>query len=212
MMLRGELMHDIQLKDNIVKFRKERGLTQKQLAAYIHYSDKVISKWECGESYPDLVALKKLSDFFEVTTDELIHCSIEKEPSISTKAHKLDVITTEKPSLLIRSWILIPLIAVINSIFYGPMIFGMTLFIFGLLLVLYTFTIVNYTFETVYQGVSIKIVNRIKKVELFINNELVDGAYSIFCLNPELTGKIADQTLRVKLSNIASIKCNVFID
>lgn len=204
-------MHEIQLKDNIIRLRKERGLTQKQLADQIHYSDKVISKWECGESYPDIVALKKLSDFFEVTTDEIISSSIDIDTPITKTIHKLDVITTEKPSLLVKSWIIIPFIAVINSIFYGPMIFGITLFVFGLIVFLYALTIANYTFETVYQGVNIKIVNRVKKIELFIDHELVDGVYSMFCINPELTGKIDGQTLRVKMSNMTSIKCNVFI-
>jgi len=204
-------MNNIQLKDNITKLRKERGLTQKQLADHIHYSDKVISKWECGESYPDIVALKKLSEFFEVTTDEIIHSFAENESSVSSKTHKLDVKTTEKPSLLLKSWIIIPFVAVINSIFYGPMIFGITLFIFGLLFILYGLTTANYTFEAVYQGINIKIVNKVKKIELFIDNELVDGVYSIFCMNPELTGKIDDKTLRVKISNMTFFKCNVFI-
>ena len=77
-------MNEIQLKNSIIKLRKERGLTQRQLAEHINYSDKVISKWECGESFPDIVALKQLSDFCNVSIDEIVVDFENKENSFDT--------------------------------------------------------------------------------------------------------------------------------
>lgn len=57
---------------NLTQLRKERHLTQIQLAELIHYSDKAVSKWERGESLPDLAVLKQLADYYGVTLDALV--------------------------------------------------------------------------------------------------------------------------------------------
>lgn len=58
--------------NNIIKLRKENKLTQAELAQKLNYSDKAISKWERGESIPDIEILKKIGDMFGVTVDYLI--------------------------------------------------------------------------------------------------------------------------------------------
>ena len=60
------------IANNIIKLRKEHKLTQAELAQKLNYSDKAISKWERGESIPDIEILKKLGDMFGVTVDYLI--------------------------------------------------------------------------------------------------------------------------------------------
>ena len=60
------------IADNIVFLRKEKGLTQAQLAEKLNYSDKAVSKWERGESVPDIVVLKEIADIFSVTVDFLL--------------------------------------------------------------------------------------------------------------------------------------------
>ena len=57
---------------NIQKLRQEKGLTQLELAEKLSYSDKTVSKWERGESLPDIIVLKKIADIFEVTLDYLV--------------------------------------------------------------------------------------------------------------------------------------------
>ena len=52
------------IKDRIVKLRNLLRLTQQDLSEKIHISDKVISKWECGESEPSLADTKSLAEFF----------------------------------------------------------------------------------------------------------------------------------------------------
>lgn len=57
---------------NIASYRKQAGLTQAGLAEKLNYSDKAVSKWERGESIPDVITLAQLADLFEVTVNELV--------------------------------------------------------------------------------------------------------------------------------------------
>ena len=59
--------------NNLAKLRNARGLTQGQLAEKFNYTDKSISKWECGEGAPDINTLQALADFYGVTIDYLCH-------------------------------------------------------------------------------------------------------------------------------------------
>lgn len=61
-----------QLGANIVMYRKRRGLTQAKLAERLNYSDKAVSKWERGESMPDVLTLVQLAELFDISVDELI--------------------------------------------------------------------------------------------------------------------------------------------
>ena len=60
------------IASNIIQLRKQNKLTQAELAQKLNYSDKAISKWERGESVPDIEILKQISDMFGVTIDYLI--------------------------------------------------------------------------------------------------------------------------------------------
>lgn len=55
--------------NNIAALRVEAKITQLELAEMLNYSDKAVSKWERGESIPDLVVMKRLADIFGVTVD-----------------------------------------------------------------------------------------------------------------------------------------------
>lgn len=58
--------------ENIIKVRTSLGLTQAQLGEALSYSDKSVSKWERGESVPDVYVLKRIADLGGVTVDYLI--------------------------------------------------------------------------------------------------------------------------------------------
>ncbi|MBE5737955.1 MAG: helix-turn-helix transcriptional regulator [Clostridiales bacterium] len=60
------------LARNLTLYRKASNLTQAELAEKLNYSDKAVSKWERGESVPDLYVLKQLADFYNVKIDTLI--------------------------------------------------------------------------------------------------------------------------------------------
>lgn len=64
----------------IKKLRNAIGITQLELANEIHVSDKTVSKWESGNGLPEIESLLKLSDFFNVTVDDILRAkSNEKE-------------------------------------------------------------------------------------------------------------------------------------
>jgi transcriptional regulator with XRE-family HTH domain len=69
-------MEDEKLKNqigrNIASYRKRAGLTQAGLAERLNYSDKAISKWERGESAPDVLTLVQLSEQFGITVNDLL--------------------------------------------------------------------------------------------------------------------------------------------
>ena len=62
----------IQLGANIAALRKRSGMTQAVLAERINFSDKAVSKWERGESIPDVLTLMELAKQFDVTVDDLL--------------------------------------------------------------------------------------------------------------------------------------------
>lgn len=60
------------IAQNISELRRSTKLTQMELAERLNYSDKAVSKWERGESMPDISVLKELADMFEVPVDYLL--------------------------------------------------------------------------------------------------------------------------------------------
>ena len=62
----------LQIGANIAAYRKNAGLTQAGLAEKLNYSDKAVSKWERGESIPDVLTLMQLAEQFEITVNDLL--------------------------------------------------------------------------------------------------------------------------------------------
>lgn len=56
----------------IAELRKEKGLTQLQLAELLHVSDKAVSRWETGRGFPDIGSLEDLADALDVSVAELL--------------------------------------------------------------------------------------------------------------------------------------------
>jgi len=63
---------DLLIGERIKKYRKNKEMTQDALAQALMVSPQSISKWECGDGYPDITLLSTIANFFEVTVDELI--------------------------------------------------------------------------------------------------------------------------------------------
>ena len=61
-----------QIGTNIAAYRKKAGLTQAGLAEKLNYSDKAVSKWERGESVPDVLTLMQLAAQFDITVNDLL--------------------------------------------------------------------------------------------------------------------------------------------
>jgi transcriptional regulator with XRE-family HTH domain len=60
------------LADKIIRLRKEKGMSQEELAERLNVSRQAVSKWECSETVPDLQKIIQLSELFSVTTDYLL--------------------------------------------------------------------------------------------------------------------------------------------
>lgn len=73
---------------NIGQLRRNAGLTQLELAEKLNYSDKAVSKWERGESMPDIVTMKLLADCFGVTVDYLLRAEHPVETEIKREYTK----------------------------------------------------------------------------------------------------------------------------
>lgn len=70
------------IAENISKLRQRNGITQLELAEKLNYSDKAVSKWERGESIPDVTVLYEISKIFKVSLDYLVteHDRVEEMP------------------------------------------------------------------------------------------------------------------------------------
>jgi len=67
------------IAEKIRTLRKERGITQDELAAALRVSFQSVSRWENGQTYPDIELIPKIAAYFGVTTDELL---VEKDESV----------------------------------------------------------------------------------------------------------------------------------
>ncbi len=86
-------MEDINkiIGNNLMRLRKQAKLTQLELAEKFNYTDKSISKWEKGESLPNIEVLYSLAEFYGVTLDTLTNENgvIVQQPAGTTKKAKL---------------------------------------------------------------------------------------------------------------------------
>ena len=74
------------LAKNITALRQASSMTQLELAEILNYSDKAISKWERGESIPDVTVLKAIADLFGVTLDYLLEADHTEKPKPSQES------------------------------------------------------------------------------------------------------------------------------
>lgn len=76
-------MNEIKIGQFIAELRKKQKLTQKDLAAQLHITDKAVSKWERGLSCPDITLLTSVADILGVTTGELLNG--QRSQSVASK-------------------------------------------------------------------------------------------------------------------------------
>lgn len=65
-------MKELNIAAMIVSKRREKGITQEELASYFGVSKASVSKWETGQSYPDITFLPQLASYFNISVDELL--------------------------------------------------------------------------------------------------------------------------------------------
>ena len=79
----------MEFHEKLQELRKNRGMTQEELAAVLYVSRTAVSKWESGRGYPSIDSLKEISKFFSVSIDDLL--SGEKLLSIAEKENKSNI-------------------------------------------------------------------------------------------------------------------------
>lgn len=87
-------MDTIRFGKFIREMRKEKGLTQKQLADLLYVSDKAVSKWENGACFPDIKVLDQLAEHLGVSILELMQSERIQEPVIDREEAELAVMDT----------------------------------------------------------------------------------------------------------------------
>lgn len=112
------------IKDVISKCRKEKQLTQEQLADLLNVSNKTVSKWERGISYPDITLIPTLAKVLDISVselfDEAIEQPIKQTPKINTNSdiiYNLEIINKYRTEMFVSfitliAAILLPLIFV----------------------------------------------------------------------------------------------------
>lgn len=86
----------MELHEKLQELRKQKGLTQEELAESLYVSRTAVSKWESGRGYPNIDSLKAIAKFYYVTIDELLSneelLTIAEEESKQTEKHYHDLV------------------------------------------------------------------------------------------------------------------------
>lgn len=90
------------ISDNIKSLRKQKGLTQKELAELLHVTSQAVSRWEKGNVEPSVDTISNMAKIFEVTTDEIIGGPENKpKPEVITEIKEKVIIEQAQPVLTI---------------------------------------------------------------------------------------------------------------
>jgi len=91
--------------ENLKRLRKEKELTQETLADFLGVSFQTISKWERGETYPDITTLPTIASFFNVTIDDLLGVDkAQKEQKINEYFELYDTMKLKDLSLTYQTY------------------------------------------------------------------------------------------------------------
>ena len=88
---------NIYFGENLKSLRKQKNLTQERLADFLGVSFQTVSKWERGDTYPDITILPEIASFFRVSVDELLGVNrAADEEEIISKLREYDNLTDGK--------------------------------------------------------------------------------------------------------------------
>ena len=109
----------MEIGKKIMELRKKNGLSQEELAEKIGVARQTISKWELGETYPDLKQSKELSKLFNISLDELVENDI-KEVLVekTSNTEKLAGLILKLMKFILIFIIVIPVLYIVLGIIY----------------------------------------------------------------------------------------------
>lgn len=82
--------------NRLYQLRKQKGLSQEELANRLNVSRQTVSKWEVGDSTPDMEKLIAMSDLFDVSLDKLVMGKEDEEKPPSTTKSEVVTVLNEK--------------------------------------------------------------------------------------------------------------------
>ena len=94
---------------NIAELRRANDTTQAELAEKLNYSDKAVSKWERGESIPDVTVLSEIADIFGVTVDYLL--TEDHAPAEEIAENDMKILTKNRVIITVMSLFLVLLVS-----------------------------------------------------------------------------------------------------
>ena len=116
---------------NIVRLRQASGMTQAELAAKLNYSDKAVSKWERGESMPDVAVLSKIADLFQVSLDWLVRGEVmSAEPAVKERSHLNRLLVTIMSVIMV--WLVAALVFMVIHLIAGSNAANLLVFIYAI--------------------------------------------------------------------------------
>ena len=90
----------MEFNNKLYELRKQKGFSQEQLANRLNVSRQTISKWEVGESTPDMENLVAISELFEISLDELVLNKVPEEADTSAQVVKSEFYSDIKENVL----------------------------------------------------------------------------------------------------------------
>lgn len=89
-------MKEMEFNNRLYEMRKQKGFSQEELANRLNVTRQTISKWEVGDSTPDMEKLIAISDLFGISLDELVMGKTQEAKEDSIKATHLLIDLEEK--------------------------------------------------------------------------------------------------------------------
>ncbi len=134
---------------NIAQLRTAGGMTQIELAEYLNYSDKAVSKWERGESVPDVAVLKKIAERFDVSLDYLVQAEHTKNAEETRPSEKKsDAVKMRNHRLVMGMsiflvWLIATLVFIVCSLTLNDKSFQWLSFLFAVPICLIVWLVFN---------------------------------------------------------------------
>ncbi|MED9904921.1 MAG: helix-turn-helix domain-containing protein [Lachnospiraceae bacterium] len=114
----------------IAEVRKEKGMTQKELADVLHVTDKAVSRWETGKGIPDVTSLSEISEYFGISINEILCGKRMEDTELRSSADKtvLHMIKKERKMKwkLAASCLAVFILLVLLYLSMPAMVFGST--------------------------------------------------------------------------------------
>lgn len=111
--IQGDFMKAKSLGQMICSLRKEKGMTQNDLAGKMNVTDKAVSKWERDLSYPDINSIPRLAETLDVSVEELLNAKKAEEKS---KGKIMEIIDTALVGVGLAMGICVTVLSILKKI------------------------------------------------------------------------------------------------